>query len=613
MRKEYGVWEKKMANRVAQSIVFATVIVFSFAQFMAAGPTKLTPDNPKWGDTVTVTYDPTVRDAKFLPGDTIYINYSLKFPEFSKNGWAKMDAKDGTFKWDLRIPEGSCFIYMDFMTMDSYDQNAVLRSIIFRQDGVPAEGAWQLRIGADYSETGYLEAFNNERKLYPGNYSVYRSKWWMDGAFKKADQKAIIGREMGALKKPGIKESPGLLWSLSCGYLLLDDEKSSREVLRRMVRVYPDKEDTAWALREYDQQAFSKQIQGEGLEEIKQLKLELLRKDPRSKILRDYLLLWISYEKDPPLDIVRTGHEAWIKDEPDNPTPYYTLAMVLLGKNTDLNGAAGLIEKALDRLVAGKLRLFGDSEGGMTERLLPDYYSTAAAIHEKLDGFSIALAEIKAAQNLSKEENRPDLFMREASIWRSLGYFNKAEKSLLEARRRGAKKADGELKEIYRQRRRTDEGFDAWLAEATDKKSSTAPGDKKSAPGFEVKALDAETLHLDDLKGKVVVLNFWYIACAPCQVEIPGLNKLVEEFKSEGVVFIGFALDDESHLREFLQKTPFKYKIVSGSSSISKQYGVSAYPTHVIINKQGLVEFTITGGSPDIQENLRPLIRGLLK
>jgi hypothetical protein len=169
---------------------------------------------------------------------------------------------------------------------------------------------------------------------------------------------------------------------LSCGYLLLDDEKASREVLRRLVRIYPDKEDTAWALREYDQQAFSKQIRGEGLEKIKRLKLDLLRKDPRSKILRDYILLWISYEKDPPLDIVRAECEAWIKDEPENPKPYYTLAMVLLEKNGDLNEAAGLIVKALDRLVAGKLRLFGDVTDGMTECLLPDYYATAASIHE---------------------------------------------------------------------------------------------------------------------------------------------------------------------------------------------------------------------------------------
>jgi peroxiredoxin len=94
---------------------------------------------------------------------------------------------------------------------------------------------------------------------------------------------------------------------------------------------------------------------------------------------------------------------------------------------------------------------------------------------------------------------------------------------------------------------------------------------------------------------------------------MPGLNKLVEDFKSEEIVFIGFALDDEGRLREFLKKTPFKYKIVAGSSSIVKQYGVSAYPTHVLINKQGQIEFTMTGGSPERHEELRPLIRGLLK
>ena len=608
--------EKNLADNVARTILFATVIVFLIAPCMAAGPTKLTPNNPKWGDSVTVTYDPAVKGAKFLLGDTIYIYYELKFPGFSKNGWAKMVSKDGTFKRDITIPEEASFIFLSFVTMDSHDQNADLESMIYRRDGLPAEGAWMWQLSRDAfktSETRYMDDFKNERKLYPENYLVYRNKWWTDAHFHKDKLKSIVGREMETLKKPGIRESPGLLWALSTGYLILDDEKASREVLQRMVRIYPKSEYTVWALREYDSQAFSKQIRGEAAEEIKRLKLELLRMDPASKILRDYILLWVAYEKDAPLDIVRPGFEAWIRDEPDNPTPNYTLAKVLLEKNEDLNGAAGLVAKALAGLVAGKWRLFGDISGGMTERALPDYYATAAAIHEKLGDFSVALAEIKAAESATKTENRPDLFVREASIWRNLGYFDKAENSFLEARRRGEKSADGKLREIYRQRHQTDEGFDAWLAEKTEKQSSAAPGDKNPAPGFEVKTLDGETLRLNELKGKVVVLNFWYIGCVPCHVEMPGLNKLVEEFKTGEVVFMAFALDDESRLREFLKKTTFNYMIVAGSSSISKQYGVSAYPTHVIINKQGLVEFTITGGSPNIQENLRPLIRGLLK
>lgn len=594
------------------AMVFSLLLEASTAN----GPAKLTPEKPKWGDTITVSYDPAVKGAKFLPGDTVYVYYDLKLLKSSRAGWVKLDTKGGAFQCDIRIPDETSFIFLSFITMDGDDSNAELRSMIFRRDGIPAEGAWMWQLSQDAfksGETKYLDDFKNERNLYPGNYLVYRNKWWTDANSQKDNLKSIVGREIETLKRRGIRESPGLLWSLACGYLLLDDEMASREVMRRMVRTYPESEDTAWALREYDSQVFSKQIRGEGPEEVKRLKLELLRKDPTSKILRDYILLWAAYERNPPLDIVRPGFESWLKDEPDNPTPYYTLAKVLLEKDEALKEAAELIEKALDRLVAGKWRFFGDLSGDMTERAMPDYYSTAAAIHEKLGDMSMALAEINAAQNAAKAENRPDLFSREASIWRKLGYFDKAEKSLLEARRRGAKDADGALRDIFRQRRQTDEGFEAWLAGKTEKQLSPVSRDKKTAPDFEVKTLDGESLRSADLKGKVVVLNFWYVGCVPCSVEMPGLNKLVEDFKSEEIVFIGFALDDEGRLREFLKKTPFKYKIVAGSSSIVKQYGISAYPTHILINKRGQIEFTLTGGAPEKHEDLRPLIRGLLK
>ena len=612
-----SIRESKGRQRMGKLTLLLSAIAMVFGLALEAstanGPAKLTPEKPRWGDTITVTYDPSAKGAKFLPGDSLYAYYDLKLLKSSRTGWMKMDLKNGKLTCEIAVPEGASFIYVYFITMDGCDEKAYLSSMLFRRDGVPAEKAWLWKMAADSSETDYLEMFKNERRLYPEEYLVYRNKWWSDVNSKKSDLKTIVSREIQDLKKPGVKESPGLLWALSCGYLLLDDEKGCREILARMVRLYPNSEETPWALNEYDYQTFSKQFKGEGPEEVKRLKLELARKNPTSKTLRDYILMWVAYEKDPQLDIVRPGFESWIKDEPDNPTPYYTLAKVLLEKKEALNEAAGLIEKALDRLVAGRWRFYGDTFGGMTERALPDYYATAAAIHETLGAMPTALAEIYAAEVSAKAENRPDLFSREASIWRKLGYFDKAEKSLLEARRRGAKDADGALRDIFRQRRQTDEGFEAWLAGKTEKQPSSASGDKKTAPNFEVKTLDEESLRSADLKGKVVVLNFWYVGCEPCQVEMPGLNKLVEDFKSEEIVFIGFALDDEGRLREFLKITPFKYKIVAGSSSIVKQYGVSVYPTHVLINKQGQIEFTLTGGDPKKHEDLRPLIQGLLK
>ncbi len=51
-----------------------------------------------------------------------------------------------------------------------------------------------------------------------------------------------------------------------------------------------------------------------------------------------------------------------------------------------------------------------------------------------------------------------------------------------------------------------------------------------------------------------MVLNFWFIGCAPCRVEMPGLNQLVSEFKGKDVVFIAFATDAAEDLQTFLKE-----------------------------------------------------------
>ena len=87
--------------------------------------------------------------------------------------------------------------------------------------------------------------------------------------------------------------------------------------------------------------------------------------------------------------------------------------------------------------MAGKLRFYEDVSGSRTQLLMPGYFAVAAEIHEQRGEQAIALADIKAAQTLGKDV-RSDAFAREASIWRGIESFKKAEDALLEARRRGA-------------------------------------------------------------------------------------------------------------------------------------------------------------------------------
>jgi peroxiredoxin len=591
--------------------LIVTVCGLSLRASDASGPARLAPDKPRWGDTITLSYDPAAKGAVFLPGDEIYVYWTVATDGSSERGWARMEKKGDIFQSQVPIPKGAGFLWAYFFTMDAWDSHALIRAMVYRKDGVPAQNAWRHQMTSG-DESKYQEAFGHERKLYPKNYAVFRDKWWLDEYLKKGQFKEILKKDMETLRRQAKKESPELLYSLNWGYLHLDDEKTAREILRKLVDSYPESHYTAWALHDHDYYAFSKQITGEGPAEVKKLGLELFRKNPGSKDLHD-LCEQISWESNAPLELIRAGCEAWMKDEPDNPRPYYALGYALQKKGGDLKEASSLLGKAQNLLLQGRMKFYGDDIGGSLFQLrMPYYFQTSAEIHEKLGDDATALAETKAAQTLGKEV-RPELFLLEASIWRHLGNLRNAVEALLEAQRRGAAKAEEELKAIYAQRHETVTGFETWLARAMEKHVASEPGSKKRAPDFDVKTIDGKTLKLPDLKGKVVVLNFWFIGCAPCRVEMPGLNKLTEEFNSGDVIFIGFALDKADDLRKFLEEVPFKYQIVAESSAVASQYGASVFPTHVLINRQGQIEYLLTGGSANRHEELRPLIQGLLK
>jgi peroxiredoxin len=122
-------------------------------------------------------------------------------------------------------------------------------------------------------------------------------------------------------------------------------------------------------------------------------------------------------------------------------------------------------------------------------------------------------------------------------------------------------------------------------------------GEKKgtAAPSFIAKNMKGERIDLDELKGSLVVLNFWFIGCKPCQVEIPELNELVEKYKNENVKFVAFALDDQAEIENFLNRKAFNYDIVPTARNVAQIYQVSSYPSHYLIDREGNIQFFQAG------------------
>ena len=130
------------------------------------------------------------------------------------------------------------------------------------------------------------------------------------------------------------------------------------------------------------------------------------------------------------------------------------------------------------------------------------------------------------------------------------------------------------------------------LVEAPKPIESNAFRNKKKIDAFNEKDMKGVRIDSKELKGKIVVLNFWFINCPPCRHERPYLNELVKEYSSDSsIVFIAISLDDKPQLETFLQSNPFSYRVIPNGGGVAKDNDVDQYPTHVILDKEGKIVF----------------------
>ncbi len=115
---------------------------------------------------------------------------------------------------------------------------------------------------------------------------------------------------------------------------------------------------------------------------------------------------------------------------------------------------------------------------------------------------------------------------------------------------------------------------------------------------FKEKDITGQVWDSKRLKGKIVVINFWYVSNMLCRSQIPDLNEIAASYKNDpNVVFLSVAMDDKKTIEEFLQYNPFMYKHIEKGERISEKMGVINHPTDVIIDQEGKVQYHTTGYS----------------
>jgi peroxiredoxin len=135
----------------------------------------------------------------------------------------------------------------------------------------------------------------------------------------------------------------------------------------------------------------------------------------------------------------------------------------------------------------------------------------------------------------------------------------------------------------------------------------------KTAPTFSF-VLDGQPANLTDLRGKVVVLNFWASWCPPCVEETASLNRLQQQIAPLGATVLGVSLDDdEAAYRKFVQDQHVSFPVYRDTSQkVAASYGTYMYPETYLIDRNGKIVRKIIGAQDWVSPDMLAYFHNLL-
>jgi len=119
----------------------------------------------------------------------------------------------------------------------------------------------------------------------------------------------------------------------------------------------------------------------------------------------------------------------------------------------------------------------------------------------------------------------------------------------------------------------------------------------RPAPDFTAQTLSGAPFQLSDYRGQVVVLNVWATWCGPCRFEMPSFVELQEEFRSEGVQFVGLNVDEGSldGIASFVDAYNLNYPQVDGRAAAYRHYSGDTIPRTYLIGRGGTIRYVHEG------------------
>ena len=148
------------------------------------------------------------------------------------------------------------------------------------------------------------------------------------------------------------------------------------------------------------------------------------------------------------------------------------------------------------------------------------------------------------------------------------------------------------------------------LALAASAKEVSGP-----APDFTLKSRSGENIKLSELRGEVVMINFWASWCGPCRQEMPLLDALYQRYRPMGFTILGVSVDEDvADAKRLLKEIPVTFPVLFDTDNkVADLYELVAMPSTVLVDRDGNMRFVHLGYLPGYERDYEAQIKMLIK
>jgi len=138
----------------------------------------------------------------------------------------------------------------------------------------------------------------------------------------------------------------------------------------------------------------------------------------------------------------------------------------------------------------------------------------------------------------------------------------------------------------------------------------------KIVPDFSLRDTSGNNVRLFDLRGKVVLIEFWATWCEACREAVPDLIEIYKNNKEKDFEFLAVSVDEgpeaKDRVVQFIKEYNIPYRVAINGTTISNRFGVYTIPSIFIVNKEGILVKRYPGYFPDMAVRVDKEIKGLL-